>query len=66
MLTNLNLHDKRSEICIIASSTPASLSYEGQVLKHTTVKWSIDHTVLNKSGDPMTPSHIRRFKIVNE
>ena len=31
--TNLTLRKK--------SSSPASLSYESQVLKHTTVKWSI-------------------------
>ena len=30
-----------SEVSIKARSTPASLSFTGQVTKHTTVKWSI-------------------------
>ena len=32
---------KRREVCIITRSTPASLSFKGQVTKHTTVKRSI-------------------------
>ena len=32
---------KNSEVSIKTSSTPASLSFKGQVTRHTTVKWSI-------------------------
>ena len=32
-LTNLNLHDKRSYVCIIAPPTLASLPYSGQVTR---------------------------------
>ena len=38
----MNLHDKSSEVSIKTRSTPASLSFNGQATKHTTVKWSID------------------------
>ena len=41
MLISKNLHKKSSELSIKARSTPASLSFIGQVTKHTTVKWSI-------------------------
>ena len=34
---------KSRNVCIKTKSTPASLSLKGQVTKHTTVKWSIDH-----------------------
>ena len=33
---------KSSEVSIKTRSTPASLSFKGQVTRHTTVKWSID------------------------
>ena len=36
-----NLHKKGSEVSIKTRSTPASLSFTGQVTKHTTVKWTI-------------------------
>ena len=36
-----NLRKKSSEVCIITRSTPASLSFKGQVTKDTTVKRSI-------------------------
>ena len=32
---------KSSEVSIKTRSTPASLSFKGQVTKHTTVRWSI-------------------------
>ena len=32
---------KRSEVSIKTRSTPASLSFKGQAIEHTTVKWSI-------------------------
>ena len=41
MLISRNLHKKSCEVSIKARSTPASLSFKGQVTKHTTVKWSI-------------------------
>ena len=34
---------KTSEVSIKTRSTPASLSFKGQVTRHTTVKWSIFH-----------------------
>ena len=40
MLISMNLHDKSSEVSIKTRSTPASLSFNGQATKHTTVKWS--------------------------
>ena len=33
-------------VSVKTESTPASLSFEGQVTKHTTVKWSILQTGL--------------------
>ena len=41
MLTSFHLHKKSSEVSIKTSSTPASLSIQGQDTKHTTVKWPI-------------------------
>ena len=41
MLTSLHLHMKSSEVCIKTRSPPASLPIQGQVTKHTTVKWPI-------------------------
>ena len=41
MLISKNLHKKGSEVSIKTRSTPASLSFIGQVTKHTTVKWTI-------------------------
>ena len=41
MLICRNLHNKRSEVSIITRSPPASLSFKGQVARHTTVKRSI-------------------------
>ena len=40
-----NLHKKGSEVSIKTRSTPASLSFIGQVTKHTTVKWTIGHDI---------------------
>ena len=41
----MHLHDKSSEVCIKTRSTPASLSFKGQVTEQTTVKWSIINLV---------------------
>ena len=41
MLISNNLHKKSGEVSIKTRSTPASLSFIGQVTKHTTVKWTI-------------------------
>ena len=41
MLISRNLHNKSTEVSIKTRSTPASLSFNGQATKHTTVKWSI-------------------------
>ena len=41
MLISRNLHKKSCEVSIKARSTPASLSFKGQVTRHPTVKWSI-------------------------
>ena len=42
MLTSLHLHMKSNEVCIKTRSPPASLPIQGQVTKHTTVKWAIE------------------------
>ena len=42
MLISRNLHNKNSEVSIITRSPTASLSFKGQVTKHTTVKRSIE------------------------
>ena len=41
LLISKNLHKKGTEVSIETRSTPASLSFKGQVTKHTTVKWTI-------------------------
>ena len=41
MLISNNLHKKSNEVSIKTGSTPASLSFIGQVTKHTTVNWTI-------------------------
>ena len=41
MLISKNLHKKGNEVSIKTRSTPASLSFTGQVTKDTTVKWTI-------------------------
>ena len=45
MLISRNLHNKSSEVSVITRSPPASLSFKGQVNKHTTVKRSIKITM---------------------
>ena len=40
MLISSNLHKKNSEVSSKTGSTPASLSFNGQATRHTTVKWS--------------------------
>ena len=50
MLISRNLHVKSSEVSIKTRSTPASLSFNGQATKHTTVKWSIVDTLLASSA----------------
>ena len=44
MITN-NLHLKSSKVCIITRSPLASFLFKGLATKHTTVKWTIDHTI---------------------
>ena len=44
MLTSLHLHMKNSVVCIKTRSPPASLPIQGQVTKHTIVKWPINVT----------------------
>ena len=41
MLISKNLQKKKSEVSVKTRSTPASISFIGQVTKHTTVKWTI-------------------------
>ena len=41
ILISRNLHNKRSEVSNITRSPPASLSFKGQVTRHTTAKRSI-------------------------
>ena len=41
ILISGNLHNKRSKVSIITRPPPASLSFQGQVTSHTTVKRSI-------------------------
>ena len=65
MLISKNLHKKGSEVSIKTRSTPASLSFKGQVTKHTTVKWTIgisnsnvdiyadDTTIWETNSDPL-------------
>ena len=36
-LISKNVHKKRSEVCIKTRSPPASFSFKGQAIKHTTV-----------------------------
>ena len=43
MLISKNLNKKDSEVSIKTRSTSASLSFIGQVTKHTIVKWTIGH-----------------------
>ena len=52
MLISKNLHEKSSELSIKTRSTPASLSFIGQVTKHTTVIWSIAGSCSDKYTFP--------------
>ena len=45
MQTSWHLHMKSSEVCIKTRSPPASFPIQGQVAKHTTVKWLIEFNV---------------------
>ena len=51
-LEQLDLHNKSSEVCIKTRSTPASLSFKGQVTEQTTVKWSVREKVNLVLGCP--------------
>ena len=54
MLTSLALQLKSSEVCVKTMSPPASLPIQGQVTKHTTVKWPIEQFYfLYSSGQPL-------------
>ena len=56
-----NLHKKGSKVSIETRSTPASLSFTGQVTNHTTVKWTIDHRteILKADVSSVNPSSER-------
>ena len=45
MLASFHLHMKSNEVCIKTKSPPASLPIQGQVTKHTTVKWAIAYSM---------------------
>ena len=45
MLISKNLHKEGTEVSIKTRSTPASLSFTGQVTKHITVKWTIGEVI---------------------
>ena len=63
MLISRNLHNKSSEVSIKTRSTPASLSFNGQATKHTTVKWSIRNICRNRKylDQPSTERLVRAF-----
>ena len=64
MLISKNLHKKSSEISIKTRSTPASLSFIGQVTKHTTVKWTIAIFHLSQIRDKLFKRRIHKLKRV--
>ena len=45
--TSLYLQTKSRRVCIKTRSTPASLTLKVQVIKHTTIKWTIDYKTLS-------------------
>ena len=49
MLISKNLYKKSGEVYIKTRSTPASLSFIGQVTEHTTVKWTITFQRMKES-----------------
>ena len=53
VLTSLHLHMKSSEVLYQNKVTPASLPIQGQVTKHTIVKWGIYFMVRKGKGDYM-------------
>ena len=61
MLISKNLHKKSNEVSIKTGSTPASLSFIGQVTKHTTVKWSFAIILL-----PVGQKYLRGTKEKNK
>ena len=63
MLISTNLHDKSSEVSIKTRSTPASLSFNGQATKHTTIKWSIRNIgrIRNYLDQPSTERLVHAF-----
>ena len=50
MLISRNLHNKSGEVSIITRSPTASLSFKGQVTRHTTVKRFIGETGIKSNG----------------
>ena len=61
----MHLHDKSSEVCIKTRSTPASLSFKGQVTEQITVKWSFRKVtyeyVNDDSVNPTLHTYIHTF-----
>ena len=60
-------HDKSREVCIKARSTPASLPFKGQVTDKTTVKWSIQISLvfLTKLGFSVYINLYKTLKLVS-
>ena len=58
MLTSFHLHMKNSEVCTKTKSPPASLPIQGQVTKHTTVKWPIGLQKKIKDGGSFGTAHL--------
>ena len=56
MLISKNLHAKSSDVSIKTRSTPASLSFIGQVTKHTTVRWPFANEAKNANRFPFPGS----------
>ena len=63
MLISRNLHKKSTEVSI-KRSTPASLSFKGQVTKRTTVKWSILLTIIFASHYLLTEQSVTKLIII--
>ena len=63
---------KSSQVSIKTRSTPASLSFKGQVTRHTTVNWSITYIslaleiLLTAKPDFHITSHFEFHKVVTE
>ena len=61
MLISMNLHMKSSKVSIKTRSTPASLSFKGQVTKHTTVIIGLQSVHATTTNQLMTEPMILSF-----